>query len=74
MHQCIDNGGKLRTLRVRKQGQCRHSVTSPKGGFVRDANVVHGNPFGGHTLGPIIPQMENHTDLEAGPGIHSDKE
>jgi hypothetical protein len=34
-------------------------VTSPKGGqFVLHAKALHGNPFDGHTLGPVIADME----------------
>ena len=37
-------------------------VTSPKGGqFVLHAKVLHGNPFDGHTLGPVITDMEKLT-------------
>jgi IS5 family transposase len=33
-------------------------VTSPKGGqFVLHAKALHGNPFDGHTLGPVVAEM-----------------
>ncbi|MGY2890953.1 hypothetical protein ACVIHI_008067 [Bradyrhizobium sp. USDA 4524] len=48
-------------------------VTSPKGGqFVVHAKALHGNPFDGHTLGPVIADMEKLTGVEAR-GIHVDK-
>ena len=42
---------------------CKVSIatpaTSPKGGqFVLHAKALHGNPFDGHTLGPVIADME----------------
>lgn len=41
-------------------------VTSPKGGqFVLHAKALHGNPFDGHTLGPVITDMEKLTGVEA---------
>ncbi len=34
-------------------------VTSPKGGqFVLHVKALHGNPFDGHTLGPMVADME----------------
>ncbi|MGY4403872.1 hypothetical protein ACVIYL_004675 [Bradyrhizobium sp. USDA 3315] len=48
-------------------------MTSPKGGqFVLHAKALHGNPFDGHTLGPVIADMEKLTGVEAR-GIHVDK-
>jgi IS5 family transposase len=48
-------------------------VTSPKGGqFVLHAKALHGNPFDGHTLGPVITDMEKLTGVEAR-RIHVDK-
>jgi IS5 family transposase len=48
-------------------------VTSPKGGqFVLHAKALHGNPFDGHTLGPMIADMEKLTGVEA-QRIHVDK-
>ncbi|MCA1379125.1 MULTISPECIES: IS5 family transposase [unclassified Bradyrhizobium] len=48
-------------------------VTSPKGGqFVIHAKALHGNPFDGHTLGPVIADMEKLTGVEAR-RIHVDK-
>jgi IS5 family transposase len=48
-------------------------VTSPKGGqFVLHARALHGNPFDGHTLGPMVADMEKLTGIEAR-RIHVDK-
>lgn len=48
-------------------------VTSPKGGqFVLHAKALHGNPFDGHTLAPMVADMEKLTGVEAR-RIHVDK-
>jgi IS5 family transposase len=48
-------------------------VTQPKGGqFVLHAKALHGNPFDGHTLGPVIADMERLTGVAAS-RIHVDK-
>lgn len=48
-------------------------VTAPKGGqFVLHAKALHGNPFDGHTLGPVIAEVERLTGLEVR-RIHVDK-
>ncbi|HYM98628.1 MAG TPA: IS5 family transposase [Aestuariivirgaceae bacterium] len=48
-------------------------VTQPKGGqFVLHAKALHGNPFDGHTLGPVVADMESLTGIEAR-RIHVDK-
>ena len=48
-------------------------VTSPKGGqFVLHAKALHGNPFDGHTLGPVVADMERLTGVTAR-RIHVDK-
>lgn len=48
-------------------------VTKPKGGqFVLHAKALHGNPFDGHTLGPMVADMESLTGIEAR-RIHVDK-
>ena len=56
-----------RTLRVRLQSErVATPVTSPKGGqFVLHAKALHGNPFDGHTLGPMVADFEK---LTGGPG------
>jgi transposase, IS5 family len=48
-------------------------VTKPKGGqFVLHAKALHGNPFDGHTLGPVIRELEQLTGVETC-RIHVDK-
>jgi IS5 family transposase len=48
-------------------------VTKPKGGqFVLHAKALHGNPFDGHTLGPVIADLTKLTGIEP-KRIHVDK-
>ena len=48
-------------------------VTQPKGGqFVLHAKALHRNPFDGHTLGPVVADMEKLTGIEVR-RIHVDK-
>ena len=48
-------------------------VTAPKGGqFVLHAKALHGNPYDGHTLGPVIADLETLTGV-AVRRIHGDK-
>jgi transposase, IS5 family len=48
-------------------------VTAPKGGqFVLHAKALHGNPYDGHTLNPVIADLENLTGV-AVRCIHGDK-
>jgi transposase, IS5 family len=48
-------------------------VTQPKGGqFVLHAKALHGNPFDGHTLGPMVADMESLTGVEV-QRVHVDK-
>ena len=52
-------GQGAQTLRVRRQGQRRHHGASLKGGqFVTHVAALPGNPYDGHTLAKVIPQME----------------
>jgi transposase, IS5 family len=56
---------------------CKVSIatpaTSPKGGqFVLHAQALHGNPYDGHTLGPVITGLEALTGVETR-RIHVDK-
>ena len=56
---------------------CKVSIatpaTAPKGGqFVLHAKALHGNPFDGHTLGPVIAELEALTGVETR-RIHVDK-
>jgi IS5 family transposase len=48
-------------------------VTQPKGGqFVLHAEAHHGNPYDGHTLGPVLEHLENRLGLVLERG-HVDK-
>jgi IS5 family transposase len=48
-------------------------VTKPKGGqFVLHAKALHGNPYDGHTLEPVIAEMQELTGVEVR-RIHVDK-
>jgi transposase, IS5 family len=48
-------------------------VTQPKGGqFVLHAQALHGSPFDGHTLGPVVAGIERLTGIETR-RIHVDK-
>jgi transposase, IS5 family len=48
-------------------------VTRPKGGlFVLHAKALHGNPYDGHTLGPVVAEIEKLTGVEVR-RIHVDK-
>jgi IS5 family transposase len=48
-------------------------VTKPKGGqFVLHSKALHGNPFDGHTLGPVVADMERVTGVEVA-RVHVDK-
>ncbi|MDK9723233.1 MAG: IS5 family transposase [Rhodospirillales bacterium] len=48
-------------------------VTQPRGGqFVLHAQALHENPYDGHTLGPVVAEMEKLTGVEA-QRIHVDK-
>ena len=48
-------------------------VTAPKGGqFVLHAKALHGNPYDGHTLAPVIANLEKLTGV-AVRRIHGDK-
>jgi transposase, IS5 family len=48
-------------------------VTRPKGGqFVLHAKALHGNPYDGHTLGPVVAEMQELTGVEVR-RIHVDK-
>src|SRR5262249_1699246 len=48
-------------------------VTAPRGGqFVLHAKALHGNPFDGHTLGPVVADLERLTGMAAR-RIHVDR-
>ena len=71
--ECIGKG----KARAPYEFGCKVSVatpaTKPKGGqFVLHTKALHGNPFDGHTLGPVIAELEVLTGVETR-HIHVDK-
>lgn len=63
--ECIGKG----KARAPYEFGCRVSVatpaTKPKGGqFVLHAKALHGNPFDGHSLGPMVAELERLTGVE----------
>jgi len=71
--ECIGKG----KARAPYEFGCKVSIatpaTKPKGGqFVLHAKALHGNPFDGHTLGPIVTELEQLTGVETR-RIHVDK-
>jgi IS5 family transposase len=71
--ECIGKG----KARAPYEFGCKVSLatpaTKPKGGqFVLHAKALHGNPFDGHTLGPVIADLEKLTGVETR-RIHVDK-
>jgi IS5 family transposase len=71
--ECIGKG----KARMRYEFGCKVSIatsaTAPKGGqFVLHAKALHGNPFDGHTLGPVIADMTRLIGIEP-KRIHVDK-
>jgi transposase, IS5 family len=63
--------------RAPDQFGCKVSIatpaTKPKGGqFALHAKALHGNPFDGHTLGPVVAELEQLTGIETR-RIHVDK-
>jgi transposase, IS5 family len=71
--ECIGKG----KARAPYEFGCKVSVatpaTQPKGGqFVLHAQALHGNPYDGHTLGPVVAGIEKLTGVETR-RIHVDK-
>ena len=71
--ECIGKG----KARAPYEFGCKVSIatpaTKPKGGqFVLHSKALHGNPFDGHTLGPVIIELERQTGVTAR-RIHVDK-
>jgi len=71
--ECIGKG----KARAPYEFGCKVSIatpaTKPEGGqFVLHAKALHGNPFDGHTLGPIVTELEQLTGVETR-RIHVDK-
>lgn len=58
--ECIGKGKARAPYKFGGKVSIATPVTSPKGGqFVLHAKALHGNPFDGHTLGPVIADMES---------------
>jgi IS5 family transposase len=71
--ECIGKG----KARVPYEFGCKVSVatpvTQPKGGqFVLHSKALHGNPYDGHTLAPVVADMERLTGVEIA-RVHVDK-
>jgi IS5 family transposase len=71
--ECIGKG----KARAPYEFGCKVSIATPatkaKGGqFVLHAKALHGNPFDGHTLGPVVAELEQLTGVETR-RIHVDK-
>jgi len=71
--ECIGKG----KARAPYEFGCKVSIatpaTRPKGGqFVLHARALHGNPFDGHTLGPVLASLEALTGVETR-RIHVDR-
>ena len=61
MHRPRQSAG---AVRVRLKVSIVTPVTVPKGGqFVLHAKALHGNPYDGHTLGPVIADLEKLTGV-----------
>ena len=71
--ECIGKGKARTPYEFGCKVSIATSATAPKGGqFVLHAKALHGNPFDGHTLGPMVADMERLTGIEAR-RIHVDK-
>jgi transposase, IS5 family len=71
--ECIGKGKARAPYEFGCKVSIATSATAPKGGqFVLHAKALHGNPFDGHTLGPVIKDMEAMTGIETR-RIHVDK-
>jgi len=71
--ECIGRGKARAAYEFGCKVSIATPVTSPKGGqFVLHAKAMHGNPYDGHTLGPVIADLERFTGVEVR-RIHVDK-
>jgi len=71
--ECIGKGKARAPYEFGCKVSIATSATKPKGGqFVLHAKALHGNPFDGHTLGPVIAELERRTGVETR-RIHVDK-
>jgi len=71
--ECIGKGKARAPYEFGCKVSVATSATRPKGGqFVLHAKALHGNPFDGHTLGPVVAELETLTGVETR-RIHVDK-
>ena len=71
--ECIGKGKARKPYEFGCKVSITTPVTAPKGGqFVLHAKALHGNPYDGHTLGPVITDLEKLTGV-AVQRIHADK-
>jgi IS5 family transposase len=71
--ECIGKGKARTPYEFGGKASIATPATKPKGGqFVLHAKALHGNPFDGHTLGPVIADLEKLTGIETR-RIHVDK-
>jgi IS5 family transposase len=71
--ECIGKGKVRKPYEFGCKVSITTPVTAPKGGqFVLHAKALHGNPYDGHTLGPVIAGLEKLTGV-AVQRIHGDK-
>ena len=71
--ECIGKGKARAPYEFGSKVSIATPATKPKGGqFVLHAKALHGNPFDGHTLGPVVTELEQLTGVETR-RIHVDK-
>ena len=71
--ECIGKGKARKPYEFGCKVSVATPATAPKGGqFVLHAKALHGNPYDGHTLGPVIADLEKLTGVAAR-RIHADK-
>jgi IS5 family transposase len=71
--ECIGKGKAHRPYEFGCKVSIATPVTQPRGGqFVLHAQALHGNPYDGHTLGPVLAGLERLTGIEPR-RIHADK-
>jgi hypothetical protein len=62
--ECIGRGKARAPYEFGCKVSIASPVTAPKGGqFVLHAKALHGNPYDGHTLGPVIADLEKLTGV-----------
>jgi IS5 family transposase len=71
--ECIGKGKARKPYEFGCKVSIATPATAPEGGqFVLHAKALHGNPYDGHTLGPVIADLEKLTGVTAH-RIHADK-